>query len=39
MLSGLLFLATNKVVAFSMIAVGAATMITFIYQWLTSPVE
>ncbi|HJU72261.1 MAG TPA: cytochrome c oxidase subunit I [Gemmatimonadaceae bacterium] len=39
MLSGLLFLASNKVVAFSLIAVGAATMIYFIYNWLTTPVE
>ncbi|MGQ0643640.1 MAG: cbb3-type cytochrome c oxidase subunit I, partial [Gemmatimonadaceae bacterium] len=38
MVSGLLFLSTPAV-GYSMIAIGAATMIYFIYSWLTTPVE
>jgi cytochrome c oxidase subunit 1 len=39
MVSGLLFLGTSKLTAFGMIGIGAATMIYFLYNWLTTPVE
>jgi cytochrome c oxidase subunit 1 len=40
MLSGLIFLhKENKTVAFSLIALGAATIIGFLYAWVTSPLE
>jgi hypothetical protein len=39
MVSGLLFLVSSKTLAFSLIAVGAATMIYSLYNWLTTPLE
>jgi cytochrome c oxidase subunit 1 len=40
MLSGLIFLhKENKTAAFSLIALGASTIIGFLYAWVTSPLE
>jgi cytochrome c oxidase subunit 1 len=40
MLSGLIFIhKDDKLVAFTLIGVGAATMVTFLYAWVTSPLE